>query len=358
MNVQAYILTLTYETTLEELLERVEQSGYDTITEIVAMNNNDILSYVSPIWASAGDIIFFYYAKSSINTIKRLKKESDLLNDYDIDKPMYKGVLKEAEDMYNKIGGCIFAVGKVMDSSFVGNGVEHAHFKSKIFAPISYVVNLKNPIPINNFSKYLTFAFRQSITPVLGSSFEALKEDILKNDHINYLADAYAVPIPLKNISDENWISLTEEYRRKFFLEIQFRKYYVDYFLKVFGDNKKFYEECACFRNGKYTGKVDNCIKFNGKYAFVEAKLNVKFVKHFNEQLNRYCEIDEVKLTDEKAERKENIIQEFVFVIDTEGFYIYVHKTQELKRIEFLDNIKCNYDIRALKELCIRKIGS
>lgn len=357
MNVQAYILTLTYETTLEELLERIEESGYDTITEIVAINNDDVLSYVSPIWASAGDIVFFYYAKSSMQTIKKLKKESELLDDFNVDKPMYQGVLKEAEKRCKKIGGCIFAVGKVMDSSFVGSGVEHAHFKSKIFAPISNIVNLKNPIPIEQFSKYLTFAFRQSITPVLGSSFERLKQDILKNDYINYIADARSIPIPLKNISDENWISLTEEYRRKFFLEIQFRKYYIDFFLKAFGDDKKFYQECSCFRNGKYTGRVDNCIKFNKKYAFVEVKLNIKSAKHFEEQLERYCEVDVVKLTSNTTKHKENIIQNFIFVIDLEGFYIYIHKTKELKRIEFLNNVKYNYNIQELRNLCIKKIG-
>lgn len=243
-----------------------------------------------------------------------------------------------------------------MDSSFVGESVEHSHFKSKIFAPISNVIKLKKPIPISQFSKYLTFAFRKSITPVLGNSFEHLKEDVLKNNYIGYIKNAQSVLVPLKNISENNWIELTSDYRRKFFLEIQFRKYYVDYFLKVFGDNKTFYEECSCSRNGKHTGIADNCIKFNGKYSFVEVKLNTRTIKNFEKQLNRYCNVDEVKLTDERKGKKKNILQGFVFVIDIEAFYIYVRKTQELKRLEFLNNVKCEYNIQELRELCIRKI--
>lgn len=357
MNVQAYILTLTYETTLEELTERVADQKCDSITLISMQEREDLSAWVAPNWTTSGDIVFFYYAKSSLRAIRKLQKECERLEDSNKYKPALKCVLDSAEEGYGYIGGTIFAVGQVIGVPEIDESVEHSHFKTRIFSPVTNIVQLETVIPLEYFSEYLQIGRRQSITPVLGETFERLKNDILEDAEIDYLEDAHAVPVPLRNISEKNWLSVTMDYRRKFFLEIQFRKYYVDYFLKVFGDNKTFYEECSCFRNGKHTGVADNCIKFNGKYSFVEVKLNTKTVKNFEEQLNRYCNVDEIKLANEKLEKKENILQGFVFVIDVEALYIYVRKTQELKRLEFLNNIKCEYDIRKLRELCIKKIG-
>lgn len=357
MNVQAYILTLTYETTLEELIERIIDQKCDSITFLSLQEKEDLTAWVAPNWTTSGDIVFFYYAKSSLRTIRKLQKDCEKLEDSNQYKLALKRVLDAAEEGYSHIGGCIFAVGQIAGVPEIDESVEHSHFKTKIFAPTTNIVQLETVIPLECFSEYLQIGRRQSITPVLGETFERLKNDILEDTEIDYLEAAHAVPVPLRNISERNWLNATMDYRRKFFLEIQFRKYYVDYFLKVFGDNKTFYEECSCSRNGKHTGVADNCIKLNGKYVFVEVKLNTKTVWNFEEQLNKYCNVDKVNLTKEKTEEKENIAQDFVFVIDVEWFYIYIRKTQELKKIEFLNNIKCEYDIRELRELCIRKIG-
>lgn len=361
MNVQAYILSLTYESTLEELSERITDQKCDTVTYLSLLNYKDTEWYVAPNWATAGDVVFFYFAKSSEKTIRRLRKECDNMKETDklyTHKNALSYVLDGATEAYEDFGGCIFAVGQVADVPEVGESVEHSHFKTKIFTPITNFVNLDTVITFETFSKYIEFKYRGSITPVLGQSFEILKKDILEdNTCIDYLKNAHSVLTPLNGISESNWLTVTKEYRRKFFLEIQFRKYYVDYFLKNFGDCKKFYSECPCYRNGNLTGIADNCMKFNGKYAFVEVKLNIKSVPHIEKQLEKYCDIETANLTDDKKISESDIIQDYVFLIDTNGFYIYSHKTGKIEIVKKLDYIKAVCDIKELKQKCIERIS-
>lgn len=354
MNVQAYILTITYHTTLEEVMEHILDCQCDIITKISILQRNDVADFVAPKWATEGDIVFFYFAKSSINSIRKLKKECNKLRESDNRKKVIEIFLNDAEELYSQFGGYIFAVGKVCGKAEIGERYEHSHFKNNIFAPITDFVNLDTVISLEYFSEYAPLEFKKSITPVLGESFERLKSDILEDDHVDYLANAHSVPVPLKDISKDNWLSLTMDYRRKFFLEIQFRKYYVDYFLSCFGDYKKFYTECSCFKDGRKIGIADNVITFNKKYITVEVKLNISAVYNFKCQLEKYCDVDNVKLSENKTVNKDEAVQNHVIVIDANGFYIYNHKKKEIKFIENLDNIKSVSDIKKLKEKCIK----
>lgn len=356
MNVQAYILTLTYHTTLDEIMEHIYDCKCDIITYISILQREDTEGFVAPKWATEGDVVFFYFAKSSINSIKKLKKECDKLSESDKRKKVIQIFLDDAEKLYYQFGGCIFAVGRVCGNSEIGETYEHSHFKNNIFAPVTDFVNLETVIPLECFSEYAPLEFKKSITPVLGDSFEQLKQDILEDDYIDYLENSHSVPIPLKDISKDNWLNITMDYRRKFFLEIQFRKYYVDYFLSFFGDFKKFYMECACFINGRRTGVADNFTLFNKKYIAIEVKLNINTVCNFKEQLEKYCSIDNAKLSEDKSAEKEEIEQNYVFIIDVIGFYVYNHKRKEIKFMEKLDNIKSVSDIKKLREKCIKMI--
>lgn len=356
MNVQAYILTITYHTTLDEIMEQINDCQCDIITYISILQREDTVDFVAPKWATEGDVVFFYFAKSSINSIRKLKKECDELDESDKRKKVIQIFLNDAEELYSQFGGCIFAVGRVCGNAKIGERYEHSHFKNNIFADITDFVNLDTVISLECFQEYAPLEFKKSITPVLGESFERLKSDILEDDYIDYLANVHSVPVPLKDISKDNWLSLTMDYRRKFFLEIQFRKYYIDYFLAYFGDYKKFYAECVCFRGERRTGIVDNIIMFNKVYIAIEVKLNINSVYNFKGQLEKYCDTDSVKLSDDKTVSKDEIVQNHVIVIDTNGFYIYNHKKKQIKLIESLDNIKCIADIKKLREKCIKII--
>ena len=167
----------------------------------------------------------------------------------------------------------------------------------------------------------------------------------------DYLKKSRAIPLPLQKINPENWLDVTQEYRRLFALEIQFRRFYVDYFLKVLGQQKTFYAECECYQQGRRTGFADNAIKLGGKWCFVEVKLNVHAEPHLHDQLKKYCHAERVIL--QKGERtlpQEKVWQNTMMVIDTEDFYIYSVSSDQLTLLESLDKIKTESNIKALQK--------
>lgn len=67
-------------------------------------------------------------------------------------------------------------------------------------------------------------------------------------------------------------------------------------------------------------------------------------------QLEKYCHVERIKLDKEKEIDTDSSYQDNVLVIDVNGIYIYDHKSKNIRIIENLDNIKCEYDIRKLRE--------
>lgn len=253
---------------------------------------------------------------------------------------------------YKALGGSIFAVAKVKGDAHYSDGDEegNSHWKSRIYAEIEELTMLDKPIYLSEFSNFIEITRQSSITSLCAEQFEKLKETIIaKNGRIKCLEECFASAIQLKNISENNWIEMSGEYRKKFFLESQFRKFYVDYLLRAIGDKKKFYSECSCCENGKYIGKPDNFILISGKYLPVEIKLNVRIEKDLKKQLDKYCNVDTVQLEKSKVISSDEIYKGFVFIIDINkcGVYNYnIGKIEFLCRLDDITNIKDVLNLR------------
>ena len=266
------------------------------------------------------------HSKTAIQHITRLikelkcrkenytKKEYNLLMEW----------LERGRKSHKKYGGKIFAIGKVLDSSFIDNdgSNELLHWKGKIYAPIGNVFILDNPIDISEFNSFIMISRQSSITGVFGEQYNKLKNIISSKNKIpKYLKISNSQLIPIKNINCDNWFLLAEEYRRKFFLEIQFRTYYVDYLLKELGDIKTLYRECKVKKaNNPYT-YIDNLILFQGKYLPVEIKLNISTEKDLFKQLTQYINVTEIIIDNKKI--LNNQLYDKVLVFDTNKIYIF-----------------------------------
>ena len=343
-NVQAYIAVVSFPTSIEELRDLTDNDYYMDMEEILLEHD---VNYTAPKWAAIGDIIFFYHAKSAIVKIRSLKKQS--IGQKDEDKLME--YLDLAEKIYKACGGSIFCVARVGDNpEIIKDNRENLHWRGDVYAKVVDYALLKNPVIKDTFEQYIKLAQQRTITPVLGEDFENLKNLIIKDNDVSYLKDAHAVPMPIKDISPKNWLSVSYNYRRRFYLEMQFRKFYVDYFLKALGDRRSIFSECVCYKSGKRSGYADNCILINGKYIPVEIKLNINTEKDLIGQLEKYCHVERIKLNKDKEVGNDMAYQDNVLVIDVNGLYIYDNKSANLRIIENLGNIKCEYDIRKLRE--------
>ncbi len=167
-----------------------------------------------------------------------------------------------------------------------------------------------------------------------------------------YFIDSVAEPMPLYKLNDDNWLKIVNCHRRDFFLEAQFRAFYVDRFLKVLGDTKAFFKECGCKKENRSKTFVDNVIKMNGKYLPVEIKLSVSAEKDINSQLMSYCNLKQLYLTADKVVT-DNIYKDNVLVIDTDKIYVYYDKKRMIKEVFELDDIESNDDIANLRVIII-----
>ena len=75
----------------------------------------------------------------------------------------------------------------------------------------------------------------------------------------------------LSKVNLNNFLEIADSYRKRLPLEISFRSYYVDYFLKALS-GKNVYRECRCYSPKTPLARVDNVFDFDGKKILLEVK--------------------------------------------------------------------------------------
>ncbi len=359
IEVQSLILNIAFPKSLDEVLEIQKNVGkYDIEVLIDSVDNHKLIhSWSVSKWIKPDDIIFFMHSKSSIHTIARLRNELKVsLQYYNAEEiSLIETGLERGLELYRLYGGKIFAIGKVDETPMYVDPTElkyNSHWKSRIYAYVENNCLLEKPIDLSEFNSFIKLSCGGSITPVYGKEFEKLKALIATSNEIpSYLDDSVSMPIPLSCINTENWIQVTAKYRNRFLYESQFRTFYVDYFLKVLGDRKKIYRECACKKSEIRTSFIDNIIIFGGLYLPVEVKLSVKAEQDIIRQIDKYCNLDVLYLDSKKEEAGavERMYQTKVLVIDTTNIYLYSSQQKEMAEVCTLDNIHEIQDILDLR---------
>lgn len=359
-HIQSFITCIAFPTSLDELFN---YSGYFNMEDILGVMPDDLCEtdgWTCPRWAKKNDIVFFYHAKTANNRISRLEKELHLHKDeYDEDEYWFMlNGLYRSKAIWREYGGKVFAVGRVSGKPerYERNDDSDYHWGSNIYAPIDGIFVLEKPIDYYELESHISLSRQGAITPVFGENYDFLKSLILKkNKHVrNYLIESVSQPIPLTKITKENWLSVTNPLRRSFFLEEQFRSYYVNYLLPLLGDKKQFFRECMCKKAGNKPTYVDNVIHFLGKYLPIEIKLNIKLEKDIISQLDQYMYVDEVKLLNEIVKGSE--VLPYVLTIDTDNIYLY--DGNDNKIIYSLDDLSDIDKVNEVKKRLKRRINN
>ena len=246
-------------------------------------------------------------------------------------------------------------MGRISSNTYY-EGIEEEiqlHYGGRIWAHIDDIILLKNPIDISEFNGFLKISRQSGITMIPFNEFEKIKEIILsKNNNLPaYFTKCKIGDYSLTKINDKNFLTLTQNYRRRFLLEADFRSYYVDYILKnLFGS--KVYRECICHtKNSKVMYYVDNAFINNDKVLMLEVKLNVNNERNLTDQLEQYVNSISIDLT--KNNRTNTYVRSYMYVIDTAYIYKYYHSTKSLEKIVDLDNIRTFEGIEDLKSILI-----
>ena len=361
-NIQSFIANISAPKTPEQLMWHMRNYG-GYVIERVLDDPDGPGDWTVPRWAKHGDIVFFMHAVSAVQYLKSIRRKICELRDsyrpQEFDEAM--SFIQHGLVLHSLYGGKIFAVSRVLGAPKYFSEDEPYYWHSHIYADMGDTVFLTSPVPASEFKSFLPVARQTSITPVIGSNFDRLRELIISHGNTvpNYLTDASASPFPLSAINGSNWLELCNEYRNRFFLEEQFRKYYADYLLRALSDDGRLYAECRVRKNGEPDSFVDNVILLHGAYISVEVKLNASAEPHLPSQLGKYCNAD-VILRSHKVKSffpTEDIRTGEIIVLDTENLGLYTYHDKTLRSIYKLSSLKTYRDITALKRIISHAIS-
>ncbi|MBR0257958.1 MAG: hypothetical protein IJQ58_09500 [Synergistaceae bacterium] len=360
-NVQSFIANISVPKTPEDLFWFMDEYGMYVLENFLD-SWDEPGNWTVPRWAKIGDIVFFTHAVTAGQYLKairnRLKERKDSYTQEDFDRAME--FISDGLELHSEYGGKIFSVARVTGAPEYQKYDEPFYWHSSIYADIGDAFMLENPVDVSEFKSFLPIARQSSITPVIGSNFDRLREIIIShgNKVPSWFTEATAAPLPLSAINSENWLELCYEYRNRFFLEEQFRKFYADYLLRALSDDGRLYSECRIRKAGSPDSFADNVIMLHGRYVVVEVKLNIKNEPSLTTQLTKYCNADSIfKGRDSrKAFPAEKTQRDSLLVIDTEALYLYRQGEEDLSLLLPLSDLKHKKEIPHLREKILRII--
>ena len=347
--VQAHINSISFPSDIEGLENYVYNHGHYNIEDILAYDGS---GWTVPRSCKVGDVVLWFHAKTAISKITALITQvKNLPEDTAHDKDLLLVWLEHARNLHKQYGGKVFAVGRIVSAPErwdIPDGDAY-HFNGRIYADVGDIVLLEEPVDISEFNSFIAVSRHSAITPLPAKEFCQLRDIIWgKNDNLPpYFLNCEIGDFNLSNINRHNFLEITQQYRRRFLYEAEFRSYYVDYLLKGIA-NRRYYRECVCHATGKSPCFVDNVFKFGDRYFLLEVKLNIQLEKDLPGQLRQYINADYLYLKKGETLPVSDFERRFMYVIDTNAFYKYDAATDTITELIKLDDVHNIDDIAKL----------
>ena len=345
--VNAHINNISFPKTIEQLEAFIYENGCYNVEDILNEAEGGCTSWTVPRSSVVGDIVLYFHAKTAIQWIRKLETATKTLEESEHDKSLLQEWLQRARELYSLYGGKIFAIGRISSRPEKEDALDfQEHWSGRIYANVEEIYILEKPIDISEFNSFVLVSRQSAITPLPSKEFEKLKHIIISNNPNmpEYFVDSKIGDYNLSKINQNNFLEITNHYRKRFPLEISFRSYYVDYFLKTLS-GKKVYRECQCYSSQTPLARVDNIFEFNGKKILLEVKLNIALESDLISQLNQYINADYIYLSSESNSAITDFEKQCMFVIDVYSVYKYVVKSGKLIKMFDLDEVKNKDDI-------------
>ena len=344
--INAHINNISFPKTIEQLEDFIYEHGCYNVEDVINEATDGYTIWTVPRNSVVGDIVLFFHAKTAIQWIRKLETTTKSLNPKLHDKNLLIEWLQRARTLYSLYGGKIFAIGRVSSRPECEDDVNTYHWSGRVYADVKDLYLLKSPIDISEFNSFILVSRQSAITHLPSKEFERLKSIIrIKNPDVpKWFLESNIGNNILSKINQNNFIDITDNYRKRFPLEISFRSYYVDYFLKTLS-GKNVFSECRCHTPKTPLARVDNVFEFSGKKILLEVKLNIALENDLISQLNQYIYADYICLSSEQGNNITDFEKEFMFVIDVYSVYKYDVSTQKLTKIFDLDEVNDKTDI-------------
>ena len=344
--VNAHINNISFPKTIEQLEEFIYEHGCYNVEDVINESVDGYTIWTVPRSSVVGDIVLYFHAKTAIQWIRKLETESKNLDSKKHDIDLIHAWLIRARELYSTYGGKIFAIGRIASRPEKDDEYSNPyHWSGRIYANVKDLYLLETPIDISEFSSFILVSRQSAITPLPSKEFEKLKSIIAsKNLSVpQYFLDSKIGDCNLSKLNKHNFLEIACLYRKRFPLEMSFRSYYVDYFLKTLSNNK-FYRECQCYSRQTPLARVDNIFEFEGKKILLEVKLNIALESNLTAQLNQYINADYIRLSN-TSDVTTDFVKSFMFVIDVYSVYRYNVGNGKIEMMFSLDEIKHTNDI-------------
>ncbi len=173
----SFITNISFPRSLDEVLYFVSERGRYDVQEIMTA---DYVEWTAPRDAHVGDTAYFMHSKTSIDTIRHLKRELESAQER-IEPETYRLLLQalaKGEGLYASVGGSIFASGIVCGGIMVDDVASRdgLHWRSKHYAPIDSVVLIRPPIHISEFRDFISISRTGAITKLNAGQDVMLRE--------------------------------------------------------------------------------------------------------------------------------------------------------------------------------------
>lgn len=160
-----FITNIAFPKTLDEVFFYANEIGRFDVEEILTESSTE---WTVPKDSCPGELAFFMHSKTSIDTIRRLRKELQSIQQ-EIEPVRYEIIAKaldSGESLYERIGGCIFAKGIVSGNVVVDKSARNSklHWSSIYYAPISNIEVFNNPVHISQFRGFIFISRTGAIT--------------------------------------------------------------------------------------------------------------------------------------------------------------------------------------------------
>ena len=347
--VNAHINNISFPKTIEQLEDFIYEHGCYNVEDVINEAVDGYTIWTVPRSSVVGDIVLYFHAKTAIQWIRKLETATRALDPTMHDQNLLVEWLQRARELYSLYGGKIFAIGRIGSRPEKEEELEFQHhWSGRVYADVKDLYLLETPIDISEFNSFILVSRQSAITPLPSKEFEILKALIKsKNcDVPKWFLESRIGDNMLSKVSQNNFLEITTSYRKRFPLEINFRSYYVDYFLKTLS-GKNVYRECQCHTARTPLARVDNVFEFDGKRILLEVKLNIELEDDLISQLHQYIFADYISLSNTPNDNTTDFEKNFMFVIDVYSMYKYDVKSKKLAKIFDLDEIKSKDDIIA-----------
>ncbi|MBI3790439.1 MAG: hypothetical protein HY275_06135 [Gemmatimonadetes bacterium] len=295
-SVQACITAVGFPDTPDAVRRMVEKNaemgGARTdVGVLLSFREGHDLRWTAPRWIAPGDLLLSYHTSRGAANARRLEKA--LLG---VASPVVRAAISEGLEQAKRFEGTIFAVGEVGGGSeYEGDPAGRQHFESRFFAPLERVHVLPRSVPKAEFEQYVTLSPGGTLTPVLGTAFNALRDRMAATNPLpSWVADAAAGAPGFHDVTRDNWHAVVRDPGRRFLDEGQVRAYWADYLLDELRDARTLvHAECDCYRKGLRTGIADCVVCVGGTWTPVETKLALPDLGQMRTQLRKYLHVSE-----------------------------------------------------------------